>query len=309
MASGRDPASITGLATLVTADAVRTILRSYLAASDNRPSAFLRGLAITLVSLAAHWVRVDQEQLEALRTIKRKLGSTQVTMTEKNRATLRQIEDPAVLLRLLELPGQLAGEARQMQSGPQAAVRMQLAVAIALLLSAPMRMANLHALRLDRHLNRLGGAKGPWLISIPATESKNGEPLDYEIARDGADLLDRYLKRFRPGLVTGDCPFLFPGEDGLRCKDQGTLSQQVVLMVESRIGIRVTPHQFRHLAARLLLLAAPGALSAVQQLLGHKHLKTTIGFYAGIDTLTAGRQYDQILQATHTALQRPRPRP
>jgi integrase len=76
-------------------------------------------------------------------------------------------------------------------------------------------------------------------------------------------------------------------------------------LLETRVGIRLTPHQFRHLAARLLLRGAPGAFGAAHQLLGHKHMKTTTGFYAGIDTLTAGRQYDEILQATRAQLRGP----
>jgi integrase len=307
VASGRAPGSITGLAVLVEPEAVKTILRSYLNGTG-KPTEFTRGMAITLVSVAAHWVRVDETQLAALQAIKRRLGSTKVALTEKNRATLRQLDDPVVLGRLLELPERLASEARQMESRPRAAVAMQLAVAITLLLRAPLRMANLRALRLDRHLSRPGGSKRPWLISIPAAEAKNGERIDYELAGDAAILLDRYLTRFRPALVKGDCPFLFPGEDGLGCKDQGTLSQQLVEIIETRVGIRLTPHQFRHLAARLLLRAAPGAFGAAQQLLGHKHLKTTTAFYAGIDTLTAGRQYDRILEATRAQLPRRPPR-
>jgi integrase len=307
VASGREPSSITSLSVLVEPEAVKTILRSYLNGAG-KPTEFTRGLAITLVSVATHWVRVDEAQLTALQAIKRRLGSTKVALTEKNRATLRQLDDPAVLGRLLELPERLAGEARRMESRPRAAVAMQLAVAITLLLHAPLRMANLHALRLDRHLSQPGGSKRPWLISIPVAESKNGERIDYELAGGAAVLLDRYLARFRPALVKGDCPFLFPGEDGVGGKDQGTLSQQLVEIIETRVGIRLTPHQFRHLAARLLLRAAPGAFGAAQQLLGHKHLKTTTAFYAGIDTLTAGRQYDRILESTRTQLPQRRPR-
>ena len=97
-------------------------------------------------------------------------------------------------------------------------------------------------------------------------------------------------------LAKVECSFLFPGEDGLSCKFQGSLSEQLVALIQTRVGVRITPHQFRHLAARVVLRAAPGAYGTAQQLLAHKRLKTTMGFYAEIDTLSAGRQYDQILQ-------------
>jgi integrase len=59
----------------------------------------------------------------------------------------------------------------------------------------------------------------------------------------------------------------------------------------------MTPHQFRHFAAKLMLEYSPGAFAATSQLLGHRNPKTTINFYAGIDTLTAGRHFDGILAA------------
>jgi integrase len=309
VASGHDPATITSLAALVTPQAVKTVLRSYIAAAaDKRPTAFVRGLAITLVHVATHWVRVDASQLDALVAVKRRLGPTKLSLTEKNRSTLRRLEDRLALRRLLDLPAQLASEARRIDNLRRAAVTMQMAVAVTLLLHAPLRMANLHSLRLDRHLSRPGGPRQPWLISIPAAEAKNGEPLDYEIAGEAAALIDQYVRRYRAALVTGDCPFLFPGADGLGCKFQGTLAQQVKELVADRVGVEVTPHQFRHLAAQLLLRAAPGAYGAAQHLLGHRNPKTTTAFYAGIDTLAAGQHYDRILQETHARLPRPAPR-
>ena len=51
----------------------------------------------------------------------------------------------------------------------------------------------------------------------------------------------------------------------------------------------MTPHQFRHLLAKITLDANPGAIEQVRQQLGHKNSKNTINFYAGIDTRRAGR--------------------
>ena len=79
--------------------------------------------------------------------------------------------------------------------------------------------------------------------------------------------------------------------------------------------MKLTPHQFRHLAAKIVLDANPGAYELVRQLLGHKNLKTTTNFYAGIDTRRAGRAHADLIMkiresklSRHRSLKTPRPR-
>jgi integrase len=59
--------------------------------------------------------------------------------------------------------------------------------------------------------------------------------------------------------------------------------------------VKITPHQFRHLAAKIALDGNPGAYELVRQLLGHKNLSTTTNFYAGIDTRRAGRAHAELV--------------
>jgi integrase len=76
--------------------------------------------------------------------------------------------------------------------------------------------------------------------------------------------------------------------------------------------VRLTPHQFRHLAAKIILDANPGAYELVRQLLGHKNMKTTTNFYTGIDTRRAGRAHADLimkLRETRLGLRRHRPKP
>ena len=61
------------------------------------------------------------------------------------------------------------------------------------------------------------------------------------------------------------------------------------------LGVKLTPHQFRHLAAKIILDEHPGAYELVRQLLGHKNPKTTTNFYAGIDTRRAGRAHADLV--------------
>jgi len=59
--------------------------------------------------------------------------------------------------------------------------------------------------------------------------------------------------------------------------------------------VRLTPHQFRHVAAKIYLDQNPGGFEVVRQLLGHKNMRTTINFYAGINTKRAGRAHSKLL--------------
>jgi integrase len=291
-ASGEDPGSITSLACVVQPEAFKAILRHY--CKDGEPTFFARDLAQTLVTLARHWVRVKPADLAEIRRLQRCLGNTPLELTEKNRTLLRSLDHPAIRARLFALSQRLAKEAER-AAPVHGAVRMQIAVAIAILQSAPLRIANLAALRIDRHLVRPGGPRSLLQIDIPPHEVKNGEPLAYELPREVTALIDRYSRRFRPAIAAPANPYLFPVRSGP--KSGKLLSHQITQAIADWVGIAMTPHQFRHFAARLMLQHSPGAFGAASQLLGHKHIKTTISFYSGIDTLSAGRQFDAILEA------------
>ena len=76
------------------------------------------------------------------------------------------------------------------------------------------------------------------------------------------------------------------------------------------LGVKLTPHQFRHIVAKIILDANPGAYELVRQMLGHKNMKTTTSFYAGIDTRRAGRAHAElIMKLRENQLGRGRRRP
>jgi integrase len=81
-------------------------------------------------------------------------------------------------------------------------------------------------------------------------------------------------------------PWLFPGEsDGHKTKTTlsgqiiDRITNQIIDRITKEIGIRVTPHQFRHLAAAFILEKDPANYEFVCRVLGHKNLQTTINFY------------------------------
>lgn len=61
------------------------------------------------------------------------------------------------------------------------------------------------------------------------------------------------------------------------------------------LGVAITPHQFRHLAARRYLQAYPGHYEAVRQMLGHQSVETTRRSYAGSDLDATMARNDALL--------------
>jgi integrase len=59
--------------------------------------------------------------------------------------------------------------------------------------------------------------------------------------------------------------------------------------------LRVHPHLFRHLGAKLYLDANPGEYETVRRVLGHRSLQTTIDFYTGLETPAAVRHFDKTI--------------
>ena len=292
VASGTDPASITSLACLVEPGPFTSVLRYYL--KDGKPRPFAHNLAHTLIGLARRWVRPDPPAIEKLKELQQRLGPQRKGLTDKNRALVRALEDPDVRARLLLLPERLANWAER-ATPIRGVVAMRIAVATAILRSAPLRIANLAGLRLDRHLVRPGGPRSLWQIDIPRHEVKNDQPLVHELPRRATVIVDRYIRGFRPLLAAPGNPYLFPS--GSNPCNQAKLSQQIRGVLADWVGIDMTPHQFRHFAGRVLQQHSPGAYAAIAQLLGHKDVRTTIAYYAGLDTLSAGRQFDVFLEA------------
>jgi integrase len=295
--AGTDPSSITTLDYLFEPPVFQAILERYCkddAAETPRPTAY--NLARTLIGLARQRLGSSPgalKRIAELHRLRRCLGPQPQGLTEKNRRLLRDLSDPATLARLLLLPERLAAWApRSTQArGPLA---MELAVAVAILLVAPMRISNLAGLHLKQHLVRPGGSGSLWLIDIPPEQVKNEVRLLYELSQRVTKVIDRFVKDFRPHFAKPGNPYLFPV--GFTHKTPNWFSRQIRDVIANWVGIDMTPHQFRHLAGLLMQRNSPGSFAALAQLLGHKKIDTVIRYYAELDTLSAGREFDAIVE-------------
>ena len=297
---GRDPATLTRLVDLAEPASLREALRFFLARAGGTTTRQVHQLATVALLIAKHWVGLPQAQVEELRALVRRCDPQIRGLTEKNRAVLRRLEDdPALVQGLLTLPDRLA---RGLERKPAAAftrqnaVRLQTALAIAILLAAPVRVANLAGLRLDRHLLRQGqGAMQRVRLVVPAAEVKNRQELEHPLPPWVVALLDLYLRRARPLLQPHPGPWLFPGRGDGKPKTTYRLGQQIAQATEAELGLRLTPHQFRHACGLIYLAANPGGHEVVRHLLGHRSLATTLRFYAGMETAAALRRYDAVV--------------
>jgi integrase len=307
--AGTDPGSISTLDYLFESAVFQAILERYCKDdADQTPRPTAHNLASTLIGFAKQRLGSSPAALDRiaeLQRLRRCLGPQREGLTEKNRRLLLELSDPATLAKLLLLPERLANLAAR-TTWARGGLAMELAVAVAVLLIAPMRIGNLAGLHLKQHLLRPGGPRSLLLIDIPPEEVKNEVRLLYELTQRVTRVVDRFIRDFRPRFAEPGNPYLFPV--GATHKTPNYFSRQIRDVIADWVGIDMTPHQFRHLAGLLMQRNSPGSFAALAQLLGHKTIRTVLRAYAEIDTLSAGREFDAIVEAELTKAYLPRRR-
>jgi integrase len=295
VAAGVAVKDLTLLASLVETETFKALLRHLWKADGRKLTAYTHGVAGTLIAIAKEWMKVPAQTLTALKELRRKLGTLPTGLTDKNRTLVRKFDDPRLLEALLQLPDRLWRRAlRDLAMSRRPFIDLQSALAIDLLLHVPLRMENLAALDFEQHLHWPQGRGKPALIVFGTDETKNAIQLEYEIPAKLAERLQVYRNEIAPA-VTGKRPdALFVGWTG-KPRTQAAITVAIEKAVLRHLGVKLTPHQFRHLAAKIILDANPGAYELVRQMLGHKNMKTTTNFYADIDTRPAGRAHADLI--------------
>ena len=295
VAAGVDLAQLTSLAVLVEPKMVRTVLKWLWQRDGGRLTAYTDGVAITLIAIAADWVKAPPETIASLKVLRKKLGALPSGLTEKNEAVLRAFDDPRLLAALVWLPDRLWRQARPaFPDSKEALVTMQSALAIDILLHTSLRMQNLSAIDFDIHLHWPQGPRRPALITFRSQETKNSAALRFELPAYLGDRLRVYRNEIAPAVIGRKPDKLFVTHKG-KPRGQASISLAIQKTILRYLGVKLTPHQFRHLCAKLTLDLNPGAYELVRQKLGHTSSKTAARFYAGIDTLRAGRAHADLI--------------
>jgi integrase len=288
---------LTSLAVLMSPEVAEKVLDAYWQKNGEEPKLFTIDLAARFLGIAKETKCLGDADCERLDGIRgtfehhRKEG-----LTEKNVAFLRHVLTPGVWGRVVKLPFALMADARRQKHAPvRAAVTAQMAVAIAILSVAPVRLANLTAIRLGTNLTKPGGPGKNYWLAFPDYDVKNRVRLEYPLEEYLTELIDEYVHDFRPALLRGSNEdWLFPGQRK-GAKGKISFSGQITERVHKATGLQMTVHQFRHAAGAIILKKRPGEYELVRQLLGHKNVQTTINAYIGLDSIHASEIYNKII--------------
>jgi integrase len=293
---GAKPGAIFSLNDLVAPDNVKSILRRRLESVGGEENSFNSALGRTLVQIAREWARVDPPVLAELKRLIGKLPAPATGLTGKNKKFLRQFDDPKALVRLVQLPEQLWEEVkRDSNLSFRTLAKAHAALAIAILTYIPLRLQNLSDLAFDTHLFMRAGAGAISTLELSNGEVKNKTELAFDIPPGVVKMLLEYRDRVAPKII-GHRPLrLFVNVNGTP-KSPTTVAWLIAYYAKKRAGIVLTPHQFRHLSAKVLLDAQPGAFETVRQILGHRNTQTTVNAYAGIDSRRAARHHQNLIE-------------
>ena len=264
------------------------------------------GLAGTLLQIA-RYKNTPAERLAELKRLAGKLPPVPFDLTDKNKELLAELESRALRAKLVFLPERLLGAAADALGRDRInLVDAEVAIAVDVMLAAPMRPENLAALCWDRHFREPNGQKGKLIVHLPASETKTDRELIYELPAEVAQRVRWYRRSLMPRVGADPNGSMFVTRKG-NTKSQGTLTDQIIERIENHVGVHMTPHQFRHFAATSYLEHHPEDFETARQFLGHASPKTTL-VYAGSATRRASRVFGNFVLAQREALKLQRPR-
>jgi integrase len=299
---GTYPGAICSLADMVTVEAMKSGLTFLLTrCRDKQNGTRVAHMAQMLKGVARHWVKLDEAHLTKLAVLIRRIQVPAAGLTQTNRSRLRSLATDEAVAKFVSLPDTLMQLADREIRPATAALIAQTAVALQILIMAPMRIGNLSRLDLDRHFAR--PARTALHIVLAEHEVKNGQPLDFPLPKPVANLIDLYINKHRPVLMKEPSSALFPGRKGGH-KSIGRLRGQIERATFDHFGTLLHPHLFRHVAAFIHLKHHPGDYEGARRILGHKKIETTMRFYAGLETSDALRQYDATIMQIHAQARR-----
>ena len=270
--AGQAPDAIDSLAYVVNPDMVRLAL-SFLAARSGRSrTKQMTHVTSAVAAIARLWTGASAEDLAALDELRTGFGWCHRGVSRKNRILVSQFDDDRRTTSLLTLPGRLAALARAEPTGKRAARMFMTALAVEMLLSAPLRPGEM--LAIDIASDVVIGPAGSEGLLVTQHRYLSEQRRSIPLGKACRSMMAKYLREYRPLLVEEPTTVLFSGgcNGSLGPGQLRTLVREWTLRLA---GVEMTPHCFQAFRDETLPGAEPGPLrrskGAARPHLGEQH--------------------------------------
>jgi integrase len=227
----------------------------------------------------------------------RRIGSAVRSRTQPARSKVGRVLPPHLLAELgMELMARADSVADL--TPLQRAVLFRDGLMIALLAYRPVRISNLAAMVIGRHLVQQGGA---YWLRFEAEEMKGRRMFEATVPADALPGLERYLQHYRVILLTGAGRRPPATTDALWVSETATAMASISIHnrfrkhTKTAFGVAVSPHLFRDSAATAVATDGPAHVRAIMPILGHARLATSENHYNHARSLDASRKYIKII--------------
>ena len=294
-------AEIDSLDVVISTRFVKTALDWHYRRAGEQVTTDLGHLATTVASVAQYLELPPGEWGKLKALLKPAAPKQRTEMTERNAALLDKLDDPTIRAALLHAPSPLLKRAARLRDGwtdrkdvfhpprpVDAGWLAGLAVAIEILLHAPLRRSDLQALRLGEELILTSRGRGRWSGTVRVATSKTGKLVEFPLGDETIARIRDYLENYRPALPNADMNWVFPGQVSAgRPREKASFATAITEILHDVIGIRVNPHAFRAFVGALILERNPHAIDDLRAVLGHSSLETALMFYRRNDQRAA----------------------
>ena len=175
---------LNSLSALLAPDVVEVILDAYWQSNGEQPKAFTINLAARFAAIAMETKCLSEEDCRALGDLRHTLEEhRRLGLTDKNIALIRKVLSPGVWTKVLQLPQAMMAEARRLKDRLASSGRSDgsARTAIAILITAPVRLANLTSIKLGLNLVKPDGPELDYWLDFPAYDVKNRIDLRYPL--------------------------------------------------------------------------------------------------------------------------------
>ncbi|MDU8913968.1 tyrosine-type recombinase/integrase, partial [Aestuariicoccus sp. MJ-SS9] len=283
---------ITGFEVFFVEDHFKAALRPFLKGERVKTEGYAHKMATQMIAVGRHQLGYDEAQLAPFKAIVQRLKpKSPGGMGERNRTRLEQFDDEDVVQRLLRFPEEELDRALKQRSNLRRAKGVERALSISLAIFTGMRVKNLRELNLETQLRRCGKRV---FVHLSDDDTKSHRALDLELPAETVALFEHFLAHHRPLLPGSDGPYLFPGEKG-GPRSYSAMRDALSRTLLKHAGIRMSPHLFRHVIAKIVIERHPELALDLSRRLGHSSINTTFQAYLGTEGPAASRRINALL--------------